>query len=219
MKRKLVLYVILLLFVAGGGSIGYYYWYQGEHYVTTEDARISADIYRVMPKMTGKLVDLMIKEGDMVVADQVVGRQDPGNLATTMLENSLLRAPITGTVIKTQAKEGEVVSTGQTVALIIDEREMYISANIEETEIGRVKLGQMVDITVDAFPGKVLRGHLIEIGQATNSTFSLLPAVNTSGNFTKVTQRIPIKVAIDDTAGLSLSAGLNAEIKVHVKES
>lgn len=218
MKRKLVLYVILLLFVVGGGGIGYYYWYQGENYVTTEDARISGDIYRVMPKMTGKLTGLTIKEGDAVVADQIVGQQDTSNLAGSQLENSLLRAPITGTVIKTQAKEGEVVSTGQSVALVLDESKLYISANLEETEIERLKLGQKVDITLDAYPGKTLSGHLMEIGQATNSTFALLPATNTSGNFTKVTQRIPVKIAIDDTAGVHLAAGLNAEIKVHVKE-
>ncbi|WP_421616962.1 HlyD family secretion protein [Brevibacillus sp. TJ4] len=219
MKRKLVLYVILLLFVAGGGGIGYYYWYQGQHYVATEDARIAGEIYRIMPKMVGKLTDLTIKEGDRVMADQVVGQQDPANLATNMLENSLLRSPISGTVIKTQAKVGEIVSTGQTVALVIDESSLYVSANLEETEIGRVRVGQPVDIYVDAYPDKKLSGHLMEIGQATNSTFSLMPAVNTSGNFTKVTQRIPIKVAIDDLAGVSLSAGLNAQIKVHVKES
>lgn len=219
MKRKLALYMIVLLFVVGGGGIGYYYWYQGTHYITTEDARISGEMYRVMPKMTGKLTELLIKEGDKVVADQVVGKQDPVNLATNMLENSLLRSPISGTVIKTQAKVGEVVSVGQTVALVIDESNLYISANLEETEISRVKLGQKVEITLDAYPDKKLSGHLMEIGRATNSTFSLLPAVNTSGNFTKVTQRIPIKIAIDDTAGLSLTAGLNAEIKVHVKES
>ncbi|AWX54871.1 MULTISPECIES: HlyD family secretion protein [Brevibacillus] len=218
MKRKLVLYVILLLFVAGGGGIGYYYWYQGAHYVTTQDARIAGDIYRVMPKMTGKLTGLAVKEGDTVIADQIVGQQDTTNVATTMLENSVLRSPITGTVIKTQAKEGEIVSTGQSVALVIDESKLYISANLEETEIERLKLGQKVDFTIDAYPGKKLGGHLMEIGKATNSTFSLMPAANTSGNFTKVTQRIPIKIAIDDTAGLDLVAGLNAEIKVHVKE-
>ncbi|GED34578.1 MULTISPECIES: HlyD family secretion protein [Brevibacillus] len=218
MKRKLVLYVILLLIVVGGGGIGYYYWYQGAHYVTTQDARITGDIYRVMPKMTGKLTGLAVKEGDTVVADQIVGQQDTTNIATNLLENSVLRAPITGTVIKTQAKEGEVVSTGTSVALVIDENKLYISANLEETEIARLKLGQKVDFTVDAYPGKQLSGHLMEIGKATNSTFSLLPATNTSGNFTKVTQRIPIKIAIDDTAGLHLAAGLNVEIKVHVKE-
>ncbi|WNC16244.1 HlyD family efflux transporter periplasmic adaptor subunit [Brevibacillus brevis] len=218
MKRKLVLYFILFLLVVGGGSIGYYYWYQGAHYVTTEDARITGDIYRVMPKMTGKLTGLTVKEGDTVMADQIVGQQDTTNVATNLLENSVLRSPITGTVIKTQAKEGEVVSTGTSVALVIDENKLYISANLEETEIGRVKLGQKVDFTVDAFPGKTLSGHVMEIGKATNSTFSLLPSTNTTGNFTKVTQRIPIKVAIDDTAGLHLAAGLNVEIKVHVKE-
>lgn len=218
MKRKMVLYVILLLLVAGGGGIGYYYWYQGAHYVTTQDARIAGDIYRIMPKMTGKLTALAVKEGDAVVADQIVGQQDTINIAANQLENSVLRAPITGTVIKTQAKEGEVVSTGQSIALVIDESKLYISANLEETEIERLKLGQKVDFTLDAYPGKELSGHLLEIGKATNSTFSLLPATNTSGNFTKVTQRIPIKIAIDDTAGLHLAAGLNAEIKVHVKE-
>lgn len=218
MKRKLVLYVILLLLVVGGGGIGYYYWYQSTHYVTTEDARITGDIYRVMPKMTGKLTGLAVKEGDAVVADQIVGQQDTTNIATNLLENSVLRAPITGTVIKTQAKEGEVVSTGTSVALVIDESKLYISANLEETEIERLKLGQKVDFTVDAYPGKVLSGHLMDIGKATNSTFSLLPSTNTTGNFTKVTQRIPIKIAIDDTAGLHLAAGLNVKIKVHVKE-
>lgn len=218
MKRKLVLYVILLLIVLGGGGIGYYYWYQGEHYVTTQDARITGDIYRVMPKMTGKLTGLAVKEGDAVVADQIVGQLETTNVPTNLLENSVLRSPITGTVIKTQAKEGEVVSTGTSVALVIDESKLYISANLEETEIQRLKLGQKVDVTVDAYPGKQLTGHVMDIGKATNSTFSLLPATNTSGNFTKVTQRIPIKISIDDTAGLHLAAGLNVEIKVHVKE-
>ncbi|MEJ8547265.1 efflux RND transporter periplasmic adaptor subunit [Brevibacillus borstelensis] len=218
MKRKLILYVILLLVVAAGGGIGYYYWYQGSHFVTTEDARISGDIYRVMPRIAGKLQKLSIADGDAVVVDQIVGQQDTTNLTTNLLENALLRAPITGTVIKTLAKEGEVVSPGQSIAMVVDESKLYISANVEETELNRLKLGQKVDIVLDAYPKNKLVGHLIEIGQATNSTFSLMPAVSTSGNFTKVTQRIPIKIAIDNTAGLHLAAGLNAEIKVHVKE-
>ncbi|MFP3381685.1 HlyD family secretion protein, partial [Bacillus sp. SIMBA_069] len=77
--------------------------YQGAHYVTTQDARIAGDIYRVMPKMTGKLTGLAVKEGDAVVADQIVGQQDTANVAGNLLENSVLRSPITGTVIKTQA--------------------------------------------------------------------------------------------------------------------
>jgi multidrug resistance efflux pump len=218
MKRKIVLSVILALIAAAGGGIGYYYWYEGSHYVTTEDARVAGDMYRVMPRISGKLTSLTINDGDTVVADQIVGQQDTTNLPVNLLENAVLRAPITGTVLKTMAKPGEVVSPGQSVALIMDESKLYISANVEETEVGRLKVGQPVDISIDAYPDVPLTGHLTEIGKATNSTFSLLPAINTSGNFTKVTQRIPIKVSIDGNQPIHLSAGMNAVIKVHVKE-
>lgn len=216
MKKKLVLYLILAVIIAAGGGIGYYYWYQGAHYVKTEDARVAGDIYRVMPRISGKITSLQIAEGDNVVADQIVGQQDTLNLTNNMLDNATLRSPITGKVIKTLAKEGEVVAPGQAVAMVIDDSKLYVSANIEETEIKRVKVGEKVDITVDAYSDKHLTGHVKEIGEATNSTFSLLPATNTSGNFTKVTQRIPVKIAIDDTNGAPISAGMNAVIKIIV---
>lgn len=216
MKKKLVLYLILAIIIAAGGGIGYYYWYQGAHYVKTEDARVAGDIYRVMPRISGKLTSLKIAEGDNVVADQIVGQQDTLNLANNMLDNATLRAPITGTVIKTLAKEGEVVAPGQAVAMVIDESKLYVTANIEETEVKRVKVGEKVDISIDAYSDKKVTGHVKEIGEATNSTFSLLPASNTSGNFTKVTQRIPIKISIDETNGAPISAGMNAVIKIIV---
>ncbi|MFY0542938.1 HlyD family secretion protein [Brevibacillus sp. H7] len=217
MKRKSVLTAILAGMILAGGGVGYYYWYEGSHYVTTEDARVAGDIYRIMPRIAGKLIALQIKDGDMVVSDQIVGQQDTTNLPGSLLENAVLRAPISGTVMKTLAKTGEVVSPGQSVAMVVDESNLYISANVEETEIQRLQVGQLVDIKIDAFPDLKLTGHLAEIGRATNSTFALLPAINTSGNFTKVTQRIPIKVAIDSSESVHLWAGMNAEIKVHVK--
>jgi multidrug resistance efflux pump len=217
MNRKTALFLILALMVASGAGIGGYYWYEGEHYVKTEDARVTGDIYRIMPRISGKITSLVIADGDPVVADQIVGEQDTANLPTNMLDHATLRSPITGTVIKTLAKVGEVVSPGQTVAMVVDESKLYISANIEETEVGRVHLGQKVEITVDAFPDKTLHGHVTEIGKATNATFSLLPATNTSGNFTKVTQRIPIKITIDKMEDVDLSTGMNAFIKIDVK--
>ncbi len=217
MKRKLVLYIILAVMVLTGGGIGYYYWYEDAHYVKTEDARIAGDIYRVMPRISGKLTSLSIKEGDTVVADQIVGQQDTSNLPGNMLENASLRAPISGTVIKTLAKVGEVVAPGQAVAMVVDENNLYVSANIEETDIHKIRLGETVDFTVDSFPGQQFHGKVSEIGEATNSTFSLLPATNTSGNFTKVTQRFPIKIAIDSSNGADFLSGMNAVIKIHVK--
>lgn len=217
MKKKASLYIILALMVLVGGGVGYYYWYQGANYIATEDARLTGDIYRVMPKIAGKITQLNIKEGDTVIADQMVGQLDSSNLATNMLDSAVLRAPISGKVIKVQAKVGEVASPGQALAMIVDKNSLYVGANIEETKLSKVHVGQTVEFTVDAVPGAHFTGKVSEIGEATNSTFSLLPAVSTSGNFTKVTQRIPIKMTIDSTNGIELSPGMSAVIKIHLK--
>jgi multidrug resistance efflux pump len=217
MKSKRVLYLVLILMFLGGGGIGYSYWYHVSNYVETEDARVAGDIYRVMPRISGKITSLQIREGDTVMANQILGQLDSSNLSTGMLDHAVLRAPISGTVIKTMAKEGEVVAPGQPVAMIVNKENLYISANIEETDRNRVRIGQKVECTVDAFSGYTFPGKVTEIGEATASTFSLLPEMNTSGNFTKVTQRIPIKIAIDNQQGLDLSPGMSAVIKIHVK--
>ncbi|OXM83460.1 HlyD family secretion protein [Paenibacillus rigui] len=217
MKKKQVLYLILAaaIIVAGGG--GYWFWYQSHYFIKSEDSRVAGDIYRVMPRISAKMTALQVEEGDTVLADQIVAQQDSTNLATSVLDQASLRSPISGTIIKTMAKAGEVVSPGQTVAMVVDKKKLYLNANIEEGDINRVKVGQPVEFTVDTFPGVTLMGKVQEIGEATASTFSLLPATNTSGNFTKVTQRVPIKISIDDQEGLSLAPGMSTIIKIHLK--
>jgi len=170
-----------------------------------------------MPRISGKIISLPMSEGDTVVKDQIVGQQDISNLATSSLDNATLRSPISGTVIKTLAKEGEVASPGQPVAMIVDMNQLYVSTNIEETEINRIRIGETVEFSVDTFPEYTFLGKVMEIGEATNSTFSLLPAMSTSGNFTKVTQRIPVKISIEDDQGVPLSPGMSSVIKIHVK--
>ncbi|OPH57823.1 hemolysin D [Paenibacillus ferrarius] len=217
MKRKVMLYIILTALVVVGGGIGGYFWYEGQNYLSTDDSRLAGDIYKVMPRITGKVTSLQVNEGDHVLADQIIGQQDNNNLPTSSLDQAALRSPIEGTVIKTLVKVGEVSSPGQTVAMVVDTSKLYVSANIEETQIYKIKEGEKVEINLDNFPGKVLVGKVKEISKATASTFSLLPSTNTSGNFTKVTQRIPIKIAIDDNQGLDLSPGISSSIKIHLK--
>jgi multidrug resistance efflux pump len=219
MKRKVMLYVILIALVVVGGGIGGYFWYQGQNFISTDDARLAGDIYKVMPRITGKVTALQVSEGDHVLADQIIGEQDNNNLPTSSLDQAALRSPIEGTVIRTLVKAGEVSSPGQTVAMVVDTKKLYVSANIEETVIHKIQEGQKVEIQMDDFPGKVLTGKVKEISKATASTFSLLPSTNTSGNFTKVTQRIPIKISIDDNQGLELSPGISSTIKVHLKRN
>ncbi|QDX91185.1 HlyD family secretion protein [Brevibacillus laterosporus] len=217
MKKKFILYTILLIMVVAGGGIGYYYWYQGTHYVSTEDARVAGDTYRVMPRISGKITSLDLSDGQNVIADQIVGQQDTTNIAGNMLDNATLRAPITGTVLKVTAKSGEVVAPGQSVATIVDMNNLYVSANIEETDLGRIHVGQIVEFTLDSFKGQTFTGQVSELGTATASTFSLLPASSTSGNFTKVTQRIPIKISIGEKQNSRILPGMSAVIKIHLK--
>jgi len=127
----------------------------------------------------------------------------------------VLRAPINGVVIKKQGTVGEFISPGQTIAMIIDPNKLYITANIEETKLGTIKQGQKVDITIDQFSKKAFAGRVKYVGQASNSTFALLPS-STGGNFTKVIQKVPIKIEFDKSDN-TLLPGTNAVVKIHIK--
>ena len=169
----------------------------------------------MVPQISGKLLEFDVEEGDQVIKDQILGHQEALNLPDSSVEQSVFRAPINGTVIKRQGNVGEVTSAGQTLALLVDPLKLYVSANIEETKLGKLQVGQKVDIEVDEFSGKKLSGKVKSIGQASNSTFSLLPT-STSGTFTKVVQRVPVKIEFDKI-DVKLLPGTNAVIKIHIR--
>jgi multidrug resistance efflux pump len=91
---------------------------------------------------------------------------------------------------------------------------LVVTANIDETKIQDVKVGDVVDVYVDAFPGTTLNGNVKSIGLATASTFSLLPTSNTNANFTKVTQVIPVTIKLNNIPG-GLVPGMNVSVRIH----
>lgn len=214
-KRKKLMIVILIVMIGALGAVGFNYWYSNTYYVTTEDARVDGDLIKVSPQISGKLLEFNVEEGDSVLQDQIVGRQEMGSLPDTNVDQSIIRAPISRIVIKKNGHVGEIEAAGQSVALIVDPQKLYITANIEETKLGKVKQGQNVDITIDQIEGKNLTGKVKYVGKASNSAFSLLPT-STSGTFTKVVQRIPIKIELDKVNS-ELLPGTNAIVKIHVK--
>jgi multidrug resistance efflux pump len=214
-KRKALLFTILTLMVVSLAGIGVYYWYNNRYYVSTEDATVTGDLVKVSPQTSGRLLEFSVEEGDTVIKDQIMGRQEAINLSDAGIDQSVIRAPIDGIIIKKQCTVGEIESAGQTLAMMIDPKKLYISANIEETVLGRVRPGQTVDISIDQFGGEKFAGRVKFVGQAANSTFSLLPS-STSGTFTKVVQRVPVKIEFDQHAARFLP-GTNAVIKIHVR--
>ena len=148
-KTFILLFIAALVLIVIG-----YYAYQGYFYVKTEDAIVTGDIYKIAPKLSGKLTRLEIEEGSEVEKDQIVAQQE--QLSATgpaQLEGLMIRSPISGVILQQVAKEGEVVGAGNTVALVVDKRKLYVQANIEETEAGYIHVGQTVEIKLDMYPG------------------------------------------------------------------
>ena len=115
------------------------------------------------------------------------------------------------------AEPGEIVSAGQPLLMITNLNDVWISANIEETYIGKIKVGQPAEFTIDAYPGRKFAGEVSEVGSATSSQFTLLPAENTSGNFTKITQRLPVKIRAIDADNNVLKPGMSALISIRIQ--
>lgn len=137
-KRKLLIIGILVTIVMALGGILFYYWYENTYFVSTEDARISADFISVTPQISGKLLELNVDEGDTVTKNEILARQEMNNLPDTSVEQSLVRSPIDGIVVKKQGNVGELLSTGQTLITLAEPDKFYISANIEENKIKQI---------------------------------------------------------------------------------
>lgn len=132
------------------------------------------------------------------------------------LNDRIIRSPVDGVIDKTFVKIGEYVTPGQRLALAHDPKKVWVEANIKETQIRLLKLYQKVKIDVDAYPDIPLTGRVISIGNATTSEFTLLPSPNPSGNFTKITQRLPVRIAIEQKENL-MRPGMMVEINIDIR--
>ncbi|MCG6987987.1 MAG: HlyD family secretion protein [Gemmatimonadetes bacterium] len=122
------------------------------------------------------------------------------NVILQQIADTRVVAPFTGVVAKRWLLPGDVVQPGQPVFTVYDLQHVYVTAVFEETKLRYLPLGTEVDMSVDAYPNLALTGKVILIGAAAASQFSLIPPANASGNFTKVTQRVPVRIAIDKSS-------------------
>jgi membrane fusion protein, multidrug efflux system len=151
---------------------------------------------------------------DRIRAEAQTARADL-RLAEIALDNTLLKSPVNGVVVQRIAKVGNILETNQAGLTVVDIDHAWVSANIEETEVGLVKKGQDVSIRVDE--GGSLTGKVIEVRNAAASQFSLIPSDNASGNFIKLVQRIPIKISLSPHPGRTLRVGQSVVIKIRVR--
>ncbi|MFN8308585.1 MAG: HlyD family secretion protein [Chitinophagales bacterium] len=141
------------------------------------------------------------------------------DLAKLQLSYATLVAPCDGYVSKKNIQVGQLVNAGQNLFAIVDESELWVTANFKETQIEKMKVGQPVKVEVDAYPDVEFNGSVESFSSATGSRFALLPPDNATGNFVKVVQRIPVRIALKNAQDKNhpLRAGMN--VKVIVKTS
>jgi membrane fusion protein (multidrug efflux system) len=135
-------------------------------------------------------------------------------LARLNLSYTIIRAPYSGRLGRKNILEGQQIQPGQPLVSIINEKEKWITANYKETQVAGMYVGQPVEIRVDAIDGKVFKGRIMAIAGSTGSRFSLLPPDNSTGNFVKIIQRVPIKIEFADEQVSNVVAGMNVTVAV-----
>jgi membrane fusion protein (multidrug efflux system) len=147
------------------------------------------------------------------------------DVVQTQLQNTRIVSPMTGVIAKKWVMPGDVVQPGQPIFTIYDLQNIWVTANFEETKLSSIRLNDPAQISVDAHPDVKFEGRVTLMGAVTASQFSLIPPNNASGNFTKVTQRVPIKISLERKMTNSkhdpvmLLPGMSVEVKIHIRDN
>src|SRR3546814_518279 len=134
------------------------------------------------------------------------------------LSRTVVRAPVSGMISQSDRLQvGQMMVTGLPAVSIVSDQKSWVEANFKETQLNHMQVNQPAEIELDAYPDLQLKGHVQSIGAGTGSEFSVIPAQNDNGKWVKVTQRIPVRIAIDSKSSRPLIAGMSAQVKVDVR--
>lgn len=208
----LLVQVIIILVVILGGFVGYYFYNQSTLYLKTDDAQVTGQQIVIAAPATGKISSWNGTQGTQFNTGDTVGTIDvPSAKGTTTMT---IADPAASTIVQSMAVDNEFVAAGTPLAYAYDLNNLWVTANIKETEINDVKVGQNVDVYVDAYPGTTYSGVVKSIGLATAATFSLLPTGSSDANYTKVTQVIPVDIQLQSGTN-RLAPGMSVSVRIH----
>jgi membrane fusion protein (multidrug efflux system) len=141
--------------------------------------------------------------------------------ARLQLSYTYLTAPVSGVIAKRNAEAGALVQIGQSLMSIVPDKDVWVTANLKETQLTNVRVGDRAEFTVDAYPGQKFTGRVESLSPATGAKFSLLPPDNATGNFTKVVQRVPVKIAVEQSGEDSpaLRPGMSVDVTIETRSS
>ncbi|MGO9935912.1 MAG: HlyD family secretion protein [Steroidobacteraceae bacterium] len=185
--------------------------------LTTTHAQLAAQLMQTKALALAAERELAVLEAQIAQSEAAVAAQRAAlDAAKLNVGYTTITATQDGVIGQRQVKPGQLVGVGSQITTLTPLPNVWVIANYKETQLTHMAVGQKAEITVDTFPGHTLRGHVLAFAPASGAVFALLPPDNATGNFTKIVQRIAVKIVIDDADGLTdrLVPGMSVEASV-----
>src|ERR1700689_3633906 len=189
--------------------------------LTTTPPQLEAQLTQNRAQALAAERQLKVLEAQIVQSEAAIAAQRAAlDAAKLNVGYTTITATQDGVIGQRQVKPGQLVGVGSQITTLTPLPNVWVIANYKETQLTHMAVGQKAEVTVDTFPGHTLHGHVLAFAPASGAEFALLPPDNATGNFTKVVQRISIKIAIDDTDGLAdrLAPGLSVVARIDARE-
>ncbi|MGJ5709848.1 HlyD family efflux transporter periplasmic adaptor subunit [Staphylococcus equorum] len=213
MKKMVLINVITIVVLVIIGVVGFHFYNQATGFVSTDNAKVDGEQIKVSAPAAGEIKSFDVKNNEKLSkGDKVAEIATKGEDGQSKKMD--IKMPQDGTIVKTDGMEGSMAQAGSPIAYAYNLDDSYITANVDEKNIADVEEGKDVNITLDGEDAE-LKGKVEEVGKATASSFSMMPSTNSDGNYTKVSQVVPVKISLDSKPSNNVVPGMNAEVKIH----
>lgn len=213
MKKMVLINIVTIVVLVIIGVVGFHFYNQATGFVSTDNAKVDGEQIKISAPASGEIKSFDVKnneklnKGDKVA--EIAAKGEDGQS-----QNMDVKMPQDGTIVKTDGMEGSMAQAGTPIAYAYNLDDSYITANVDEKDIADVEEGKDVNVKLDGENAE-LKGKVEEVGKATASSFSMMPSSNTDGNYTKVSQVVPVKISLDSKPSKNVVPGMNAEVKIH----
>ena len=213
MKKMVLINIVTIVVLVIIGVVGFHFYNQATGFVSTDNAKVDGEQIKISAPASGEIKSFDVKnneklhKGDKVA--EIAAKGEDGQS-----QNMDVKMPQDGTIVKTDGMEGSMAQAGTPIAYAYNLDDSYITANVDEKDIADVEEGKDVNVKLDGEDAE-LKGKVEEVGKATASSFSMMPSSNTDGNYTKVSQVVPVKISLDSKPSKNVVPGMNAEVKIH----
>ena len=213
MKKMVLINIVTIVVLVIIGVVGFHFYNQATGFVSTDNGKVDGEKIKISAPASGEIKSFDVKnneklnKGDKVA--EIAAKGEDGQS-----QNMDVKMPQDGTIVKTDGMEGSMAQAGTPIAYAYNLDDSYITANVDEKDIADVEEGKDVNVKLDGEDAG-LKGKVEEVGKATASSFSMMPSSNTDGNYTKVSQVVPVKISLDSKPSKNVVPGMNAEVKIH----